>query len=135
MADYLTTDTELTSVANAIRTKGGTSASLVYPTGFVTAIGNIDTAYPSADGVSFGTVASTITFTITGTTYQADSGMTWGQWVPSAYNTGGYYVLNNYVYYSTAKATYQVSYSNNTSVQASETIQSGTSYIHKWVSN
>lgn len=41
MADYLTTDTELTSVANAIRTKGGTSASLVYPTGFVTAIQNI----------------------------------------------------------------------------------------------
>ena len=38
MADYLTTDTELTSVANAIRTKGGTSASLIYPTGFVTAI-------------------------------------------------------------------------------------------------
>ena len=41
MADYLTTDTELTSVANAIRTKGGTSASLVYPAGFVSAIQNI----------------------------------------------------------------------------------------------
>ena len=41
MADYLTTDTELTSVANAIRTKGGTSASLVYPTGFVSAIQNL----------------------------------------------------------------------------------------------
>jgi len=38
MADYLTTDTELTSIANAIRTKGGTSASLTYPTGFVSAI-------------------------------------------------------------------------------------------------
>ena len=38
MADYLTTDTELTSVANAIRTKGGTSAALTYPTGFVSAI-------------------------------------------------------------------------------------------------
>ena len=38
MSDYLTTDTELTSIANAIRTKGGTSASLVYPTGFVSAI-------------------------------------------------------------------------------------------------
>lgn len=41
MADYLTTDTELTSIANAIRTKGGTSASLTYPAGFVTAINNI----------------------------------------------------------------------------------------------
>jgi len=43
MADYLTTDTELTSVANAIRTKGGTSAPLVYPTGFVSAIQAIPT--------------------------------------------------------------------------------------------
>jgi hypothetical protein len=39
----LTTDTELTSVANAIRTKGGTSASLVYPAGFVSAIEAIPT--------------------------------------------------------------------------------------------
>lgn len=38
MADYLTTDTELTSVADAIRAKGGTSDSLVYPAGFVRAI-------------------------------------------------------------------------------------------------
>lgn len=43
MADYLTTDTELTSIANAIRTKGGTSASLSYPTEFVTAIQNLPT--------------------------------------------------------------------------------------------
>ena len=43
MTDYLTTDTELTSVANAIRTKGGTSAQLVYPTGFVSAINAIPT--------------------------------------------------------------------------------------------
>ena len=28
MADYKVTDTELTSIANAIRTKGGTQASL-----------------------------------------------------------------------------------------------------------
>ena len=43
MTDYLTTDTELTSVANAIRTKGGTSAALTYPTGFVSAIEAIPT--------------------------------------------------------------------------------------------
>lgn len=43
MADYLTTDTELTSIANAIRTKGGTSASLTYPAGFVDAIDAIQT--------------------------------------------------------------------------------------------
>lgn len=43
MADYLTTDTELTSIADAIRTKGGTSASLTYPSGFVQAINDIST--------------------------------------------------------------------------------------------
>ena len=43
MAEYLTNTTDLTSVANAIRTKGGTSAPLVYPNGFVTAIQAIQT--------------------------------------------------------------------------------------------
>ena len=41
MADYLTTDTELTSIANAIRTKGGTNAQLEFPSEFVSAIGAI----------------------------------------------------------------------------------------------
>lgn len=41
MADYLVTDTELTSVANAIRTRGGTSAPLSFPAGFVSAINDI----------------------------------------------------------------------------------------------
>lgn len=39
--DYKVTDTELTGIANAIRTKGGTQAQLEFPTGFETAIGNI----------------------------------------------------------------------------------------------
>ena len=38
MANYLATDTDLTAVANAIRTKGGTSAQLTFPHGFVDAI-------------------------------------------------------------------------------------------------
>lgn len=38
MANYLTTDTDLTAVADAIRTKGGTSAALEFPTDFVSAI-------------------------------------------------------------------------------------------------
>ena len=49
MADYLTTDTELTSIANAIRTKGGTAASLTYPTGFVSAINAIPTGGGGGD--------------------------------------------------------------------------------------
>ena len=43
MAEYLTNTTDLTAVADAIRTKGGTSAPLVYPSGFVSAIQSIDT--------------------------------------------------------------------------------------------
>ena len=43
MAEYLTNTTDLTKVASAIREKGGTSDSLVYPEGFVTAIQDIQT--------------------------------------------------------------------------------------------
>ena len=43
MTEYITTDTELTDVADAIRTKGGTSASLEWPDGFVDAIDAIET--------------------------------------------------------------------------------------------
>lgn len=38
---YLVTDTELAEVADAIRTKGGTSAALEWPDGFVDAVGAI----------------------------------------------------------------------------------------------
>ena len=41
MATYLTTDTDLAAVANAIRAKGNTNALLSYPNGFVSAIGAI----------------------------------------------------------------------------------------------
>ncbi len=41
--EYKTTDTELTSVANAIRTKGGTTEPLTYPNEFISAIQNIPT--------------------------------------------------------------------------------------------
>lgn len=43
MAEYLTNDTDLKKVADAIRTKGGTSAALKYPDGFTLAIGAIKT--------------------------------------------------------------------------------------------
>lgn len=41
--EYLTNSDDLTKVANAIRSKGGTIDPLVYPDGFVTAIGVIPT--------------------------------------------------------------------------------------------
>lgn len=40
---YTTDSDELTSIADAIRAKGGTSAALVFPTGFVSAINDIST--------------------------------------------------------------------------------------------
>lgn len=90
MANYKVSDTELTSVANAIRTKGGTSASIAFPDGFVQAIEDIPTGGGStlitksitangtynassdnADGYSSVTVAvasKLVTGTFTGTT-------------------------------------------------------------------
>lgn len=41
MAEYKVTDTELTSIANAIRTKGGTQNPLEFPTDFVSAIAQL----------------------------------------------------------------------------------------------
>ena len=41
LVDSTQLDADLTSVANAIRTKGGTSAQLAFPAGFVSAIGDI----------------------------------------------------------------------------------------------
>ena len=43
MAEYLTNTTDLTTVASAIREKGDTTAQLIYPDGFVTAIQAIQT--------------------------------------------------------------------------------------------
>lgn len=50
LVDSTQLDADLTSVANAIRTKGGTSGSLAFPAGFVSAIGDI----PSGDTVYYG---------------------------------------------------------------------------------
>ena len=55
MSDYLVESDDLTAVADAIRTKGGTEAPLTFPDGFVAAVRNI----PSGGGVETFTVAST----------------------------------------------------------------------------
>jgi len=44
MAKCYTTSEDLTSIANAIRAKTGSESSLVYPSGFVSAINSIDTS-------------------------------------------------------------------------------------------
>lgn len=56
LVDSTQLETDLTSVANAIRTKGGTSSQLAFPSGFVSAINNIPTGGGgtpiSADGIT-----------------------------------------------------------------------------------
>lgn len=49
MSNYLTTGIELTSIANAIHTAGGTSALLIYPSGFINAIQGI---WPSLESLT-----------------------------------------------------------------------------------
>lgn len=60
LVDSTQLNSDLTSVANAIRTKGGTSASLAFPSGFVSAIQNI----PSGGGGLPETLLGSGTFTV-----------------------------------------------------------------------
>lgn len=39
-----------------------------------------------------------IAFTVDGVEYQAEEGMTWGEWVDSEYNTGNFIIKNNFIY-------------------------------------
>lgn len=64
MSTYLVDSTDLTSVADAIRTKGGTSAQLEFPAGFVSAV----EAIPTGGGAD--TFAQICNGTIT--TYESD---------------------------------------------------------------
>lgn len=52
LVDSTQLDADLTSVANAIRTKGGTSASLAFPSGFVSAINEISGGGGAIGGLS-----------------------------------------------------------------------------------
>lgn len=82
LVDSTQLDVDLTSVANAIRTKGGTSASLAFPADFVTAIA----AIPSGGGASFGT--GTITPTSDITTCQIDTGGNYDHFVMYRHDQG-----------------------------------------------
>lgn len=65
LVDSTQLDSDLTSVANAIRTKGGTSAQLAFPAGFVSAIDAIPTGGgTSIQSGSFTAASATKTFTV-----------------------------------------------------------------------
>ena len=50
--NYVVTDEQLRAIADAIREKGGTSAQLLFPDGFVTAVGAIETGGGGGGGSS-----------------------------------------------------------------------------------
>ena len=78
LVDSTQLDSDLTSIANAIRTKGGTSAQLAFPAGFVSAVNNIPsgggTSVPSKD-VDFIDYDGTIVYSYTAQEFLALSAM------------------------------------------------------------
>ena len=92
MAEYLMDTTDLTKIASAIRAKGGTSDSLVYPDGFVTAIQAIQTGTSELKIVVSVTSGATVTATkgskvVSGTSVNGTCTLTVpeeGEWTVSA---------------------------------------------------
>ena len=92
------------------------------------------------DGVRYkngGEIESTgptlITFTIAGTSYQAEEGMTWGEWVASSYNTKGYKVVTMIGYpdvINTSDNKYSVATVAYDYVETSDSITAGFAYVH-----
>lgn len=60
MAEYLVQDTSLTTVADAIREKGGTTAPLSFPAGMAKAVRNIQSGTDISLGLTTATVGQTI---------------------------------------------------------------------------
>lgn len=92
--DYLTNDTDIKKVADAIRAKGGTSAPLAYPSGFVSAI----QAIPS--GSAKEEQEKTVTITANGTVeITPDAGKTLSRAtaIVNVPTSGGSDVLNSFL--------------------------------------
>ena len=68
-----------------------------------------------------------ITFTIDGTAYQAEEGMTWGEWVESGYNTLAY-VINAYHQYVTDNSAYPLIHQNGNYAYSNTIINNGDIY-------
>lgn len=76
------------------------------------------------DGTSSGVTKKKIKFTIDGTSYEADEGMTWGEWVNSSYNTGGFVIQGQKI----MRNNYVVRKNSGGDALSSDYIVSGTSY-------
>ena len=75
-----------------------------------------------------------ISFTIDGTSYQAEEGKTWAEWVESAYNNGGFYSVNESVYWGEGFWFILCNYGktqidDDYYVNAADVIQANTDYV------
>ena len=66
-----------------------------------------------------------INFTISGTSYQAEEGMTWNEWLSSGYNTDGYFDTEGTVCHSSGMMVWT---SNFTAVSYLDVIIAGENY-------
>ena len=73
-------------------------------------IAKIPHSYENGTCTMCGLKQEIITFTIDGVTYQAENGMTWGEWIESDYNTGGFAIGHSWTsnIESSAQAHYHV---------------------------
>ena len=77
---------------------------------------------------------TTINFTIDDVRYQAEEGMTWAEWVESAYNNGGFYSVNESVYWGEGFWFILCNYGKTPNdddyyVNAADVIQANTDYV------
>ena len=72
-----------------------------------------------------------ITFTIAGTSYQAEEGMTWGEWYASDYNTTSYYIID--LESNLPSGEYIVLDDGSTHVKSTEKIVGGYQYKLKYL--
>ena len=68
-----------------------------------------------------------ITFAIDGIEYQAEEGMTWGEWIESEYNTDGWYINNyNFILSDSNEQVYGV---NDDLIYQTDTISNNETYF------
>lgn len=85
-----------------------------------------DSEHSSAVTVTKQSTATLISFTIDGTSYQAEEGMTWAQWVNSSYNTDSNFISFNNEILASVNG-FVVSY-NGMTVKTSEIIVANRAY-------
>jgi len=81
--------------------------------------------------VEFSDGIERISFTIDGTEYQAEEGMTWSKWIVSDYNTGGIFESSALVLINKNEELHQIDKGDGAACRASETILVGQAYTTK----